>query len=45
MKNFNEQFSYLIYYAHVKLQFEEHLEYVFMYLINLKNKYEMLLKF
>ena len=45
MKNFNEQFSYSIYYAQMKLQFEEHLEYMFMYLTDLKNKYNMILEF
>ena len=45
MKNFDEQFLYSMYYAHVKLQLEEHFEYVFMYLTNLKNKYDMILEF
>ena len=45
MRNFNEQFSYSMYYAHVKLQLEEHLEYMSMYLTDLKDKYDMILKF
>ena len=34
-----------MYYAHVKLQLEEHFEYMFMYLTNLKNKYDIILEF
>ena len=45
MRNFDKQFLYSMYYAHVKLQLKEHLEYVFMYLTDLKNKYDMILKF
>ena len=45
MRNFNEQFLYSMYYAHVKLQLEKYLEYVSMYLTNLKNKYNMILEF
>ena len=45
MKNFDEQFLYLMYYAHVKLQLEEHLKYVFIYLTDLKNKYNIILEF
>jgi len=28
MRNFNEQFLYSMYYIHVKLQLEEHFEYM-----------------
>ena len=45
MRNFNKQFSYSIYYAYVKLQLEEHFEYMFIYLTNLKDKYNMILEF
>ena len=45
MKNFDEQFLYSIYYTHMKLQFEEHFEYMFIYLTDLKNKYNIILEF
>ena len=45
MRNFDEQFLYSMYYAHVKLQFKEHFEYMFIYLTNLKDKYNMILEF
>ena len=34
-----------MYYVYVKLQLEKHLKYIFMYLTDLKNKYNMILKF
>ena len=45
MKNFDKQFSYLMYYVQMKLWLEKHLKYMFMYLTNLKNKYNIILEF
>ena len=44
MKNINKRFLYLTHYALVKLQLGEHLEYLSMYVVDLKNKYDMILK-
>ncbi len=45
MRNFDKQFLYSMYYAQVKLWFKKYFKYILMYLINLKNKYDMILEF
>ena len=44
MRNFDGQFSYSMYYAQIKLQFEEYLKYISMYLTDLKDKYNIILE-
>ena len=43
-KKLDKQFSHLIYYTYIKLQLEEYLKYILMYLTDLKDKYNIILE-
>ena len=45
LKNFNEKITWIIYLIIIKLQFDKHVEYVELYVHDLKNKYDMMLEF
>jgi len=45
LRNFNEKITWITYLVIVKLQFDKHVKYVELYVHDLKNKYDMILRF
>ena len=45
LKNFNDKITLITYMIIVKLQFNKHVEYAELYVHDLKNKYDMILRF
>ena len=45
LRNFNNKITLIIHMIIMKLQFNKHVEYVELYVHNLKNKYDMILEF
>ena len=44
-REFNEKISWITYYTKIKLCFDRHVEYISLYFHNLKEKYDMMLKY
>ena len=45
LRDFNEKITWIIHFVIVKLQFDKHVEYVELYVHDLKNKYDMIFRF
>ena len=45
LKNFNEKITWITHLVIIKLWFNKHVEYIELYVYNLKNKYDMIFKF
>ena len=45
LKDFNEKITWIIYLVIMKLWFDKHVEYVELYVHDLKNNYDMIFKF
>ena len=45
LKDFNDKIILITYMITVKLWFDKHVEYVELYVHNLKNKYDMIFRF
>ena len=45
LKNFNDKITLITYIIIIKLWFDKHVKYVELYVHDLKNKYDMILKF
>ena len=45
LRNFNKKIIWIIYLIIIKLWFDKHVKYVELYIYNLKNKYDMILRF
>ena len=45
LKNFNNKITLIIYMITVKLWFDKHVEYIELYVHDLKNKYDIIFEF
>ena len=44
-REFNEKISWIMHYTEIKLCFDRHVKYILLYFHNLKEKYDMMLRY